>query len=670
MIHLQTPDLARGMLRKDIAQSGLAGLEKGIAHIPSLYGDARDLASRLGQTVAAYGLEKSGQLPAGKTAAELLADANRPMPQVDQNADPSLLGRVARAADNFAMPNSTQVDQAVQSVAGPYHQPQTTAGRYADTIGQFMPLAAAGGAPLRFGVLPAVASEAAGQATAGTPWEGGARAVAPILAGAGASFATGPGVEQTMLANAARGVDAPTMQAAQQIMQHAAQRGIRLTSAEAIQQATGGATQMGRIQRLVEGTREGGAIMAPAMAERPGQVTGAVNDTLDRIAAATTQPSVVGMQGQEAATGAIERVRNRINDAARPFYKAAEAQTIDPHDFSAIGNSPAFQASLARLRANPVLAPQYAHLPDNSIGVVDAVTKDMRARGQALSNAANPGFQPQEAASYGSAVGDARDIARDPARGGSGDYDTALQLQRAGRQQFLDPLQAGPLGTMSQTPAVRAQTAALFPSAPLEGAADETAQAIGHLNQQNPAIAPALARQHLASTLSEAGQANIPGENQWAGAKFAAQVAGNPLQRETLNAGLAALPNGAAAAPDVQGLLTALEATGKRQAPGSLTAFNAEDLRNLSEPGSAAALGQALMTLSPGAIWGKASDALARARLGSRSEALAQALLADPGHAFGILSDAQRVAPVGRVQRDLAAALLAGRSGAVSQTPQ
>ncbi|SFK79027.1 hypothetical protein [Methylocapsa palsarum] len=653
---------------KDIAQSGLTGLGKGIAHIPSLIGDARDLLSNLSQGLAAYGLEHTGQLPPGKTAADLLADVNKPVPPVDANADPSLLGRVARAADSFAMPNSAQIDRVVQGVTGPYHQPQTEAGLYADAVGQFLPLAAAGGSPLRFGVIPGVASEAAGQATAGTPYEGAARAIAPVLAGGAASFATGPSVEQSMLANATRGVDPQTMQAAQQIMESAAQRGIRLTSAEAIQQPSGGATQMGRVQRLVEGTREGGEIMAPAMAARPGQVAGAVNDTLDRIAPATTQPSVLGMQGQEAAGNAIEGVNGQINQASRPYYQAAETQQIDPHDFAPIATNPAFQASLNRLRANPVLAPQYAHLPDNSIGVIDAVTKDMRARGQALSNAANPGFQPQEAATYGGGARDARDIARDPARGGSGDYDAALQLQRAGRQQFLDPLQAGPLGTMSQTPAVRAQTAALFPSAPLEGAADETSQAIGHLNQQNPAIASALARQHLATAFSEASQNNIPGDNQWGGAKFAAQIAGNPLQRETLNAGLTALPNGAAVAPDVHDLLTALEATGKRQAPGSLTAFNAEDLKNLSEPGSAAALGQALMTLSPGAIWGKASDALTRARLGSRSSALANALLANPEEAFAAIGAAQRAAPVGRAERDLAAALLAGRTGSISQS--
>lgn len=57
-----------------------------------------------------------------------------------------------------------------------------TAGQYASTIGEFLPGAMGGGVgtALRFGVAPAVASEAAGQATEGTAFEPYARAAAAI----------------------------------------------------------------------------------------------------------------------------------------------------------------------------------------------------------------------------------------------------------------------------------------------------------------------------------------------------------------------------------------------------------------------------------------------------------------------------------------------------------
>lgn len=66
------------------------------------------------------------------------------------------------------------------------YQPQTTAGDYAGTVGEFLPGAAIGGANvanlLRFGVLPGVASEGAGQLTEGTSIEPYARVAAALAA--------------------------------------------------------------------------------------------------------------------------------------------------------------------------------------------------------------------------------------------------------------------------------------------------------------------------------------------------------------------------------------------------------------------------------------------------------------------------------------------------------
>jgi hypothetical protein len=66
--------------------------------------------------------------------------------------------------------------------ASEYRAPGT-AGKYAATIGEFLPGAISGpGTMLRYGVVPGVASEAAGQATEGTAVEPYARVVAPIVA--------------------------------------------------------------------------------------------------------------------------------------------------------------------------------------------------------------------------------------------------------------------------------------------------------------------------------------------------------------------------------------------------------------------------------------------------------------------------------------------------------
>lgn len=64
-------------------------------------------------------------------------------------------------------------------------EPQTTAGEYAQTVGEFLPGSLLGGGNLagsamRYGVLPGLASEAAGQATEGTEYEQMARIAAAI----------------------------------------------------------------------------------------------------------------------------------------------------------------------------------------------------------------------------------------------------------------------------------------------------------------------------------------------------------------------------------------------------------------------------------------------------------------------------------------------------------
>ena len=85
-------------------------------------------------------------------------------------------------------PTSEAIKQQVEGVTGEFYKPQTTAGEYARTIGQFAPNALAPGSlPVRAGVnvlAPALASEAAGQYMKGSPNEGVSR-VAAALAGGG-----------------------------------------------------------------------------------------------------------------------------------------------------------------------------------------------------------------------------------------------------------------------------------------------------------------------------------------------------------------------------------------------------------------------------------------------------------------------------------------------------
>ena len=119
-----------------------------------------------------------------------------------------LSGGVQKAADYFApgsgasagtfffkgmpdfvqgAPTSSQLRQQAESVTGSFYQPKTTAGEYARTIGEFAPGALVPGGGLlgntvRYVVVPALASETAGQFAKGTVAEPWARAAAGLVA--------------------------------------------------------------------------------------------------------------------------------------------------------------------------------------------------------------------------------------------------------------------------------------------------------------------------------------------------------------------------------------------------------------------------------------------------------------------------------------------------------
>jgi hypothetical protein len=73
----------------------------------------------------------------------------------------------------LAGPTSSQIQSKVESYSGPFYQPETIIGDYAQTAGEFvpgallMPEGSLAANALRYGLLPALSSETAGQLTQG-----------------------------------------------------------------------------------------------------------------------------------------------------------------------------------------------------------------------------------------------------------------------------------------------------------------------------------------------------------------------------------------------------------------------------------------------------------------------------------------------------------------------
>ena len=158
----------------DLVKSGGVGLGRGAIQIAGLGGDIRDAISGGVQRAADY--LAPGYAPnIGAKTSKYLAS--------------SLVPHLLRPL--FAGPNSSQAQKAVESITGPFYQSKTVPGDYAQTVGEFLPgamLVPEGSLAmraLRYGLVPALSSETAGQLSKGTDAEPWARFAATIVGGPG-----------------------------------------------------------------------------------------------------------------------------------------------------------------------------------------------------------------------------------------------------------------------------------------------------------------------------------------------------------------------------------------------------------------------------------------------------------------------------------------------------
>jgi hypothetical protein len=140
----------------DFFKSAGVGLAQGAIGLAGLPGDLSELGAR--------GLDRAVQGIGSMTGIDVGA------PRPDQ---PTRFG-------------SQDIQGAVEGVTGEFYEPQTTAGEYARTVGEFAPgaLAGPGGVATRAmtqAVVPGLLSEAAGQATKGEEMEPYARAGGAVL---------------------------------------------------------------------------------------------------------------------------------------------------------------------------------------------------------------------------------------------------------------------------------------------------------------------------------------------------------------------------------------------------------------------------------------------------------------------------------------------------------
>ncbi len=288
----QPSTLARaGAVAADVANSAGAGIIRGAAGLIDLPQNLYGLAEKV-TGATARGLGRAVGLT----------------PNSDLGIDTRSTSSIPSPAD-LPKPGEMAI-HGLEAVTEPLYKPKTTAGEYAGTIAEFVPGAGAAKA-LEAGatagakaiaknvVVPAVASETAGQATKGTELEPWARLAGGVGAGLGVAATGRAGVAERAFDRSAGKISPEEVGRVQSLVDDAKGRGVDLTWPEALQQVVG-PRRMGDLLRVVEGQGK----LQDFFAARPDQIRGAGEAGLDVIAPAST-PAQVGDAAQAAARSAV-----------------------------------------------------------------------------------------------------------------------------------------------------------------------------------------------------------------------------------------------------------------------------------------------------------------------------------------------------------------------------
>ena len=162
----------------DVARAGPIGLAKGAISVAGMPGNMQSmgnsLVDRIMLGVAHKGMDWSGYGPQAGTP--------------DRAKFDELWNAIGSGSN---VPTSSDIQGTIEKATGPFYKPQTGAGKYAETIGEFVPSAAVGGGGLLARtanvVVPAVTSETAGQLSEGTKFEPLMRFLGGLFGNAGAA---------------------------------------------------------------------------------------------------------------------------------------------------------------------------------------------------------------------------------------------------------------------------------------------------------------------------------------------------------------------------------------------------------------------------------------------------------------------------------------------------
>ncbi|MEN3229180.1 hypothetical protein PUR21_16305 [Methylorubrum rhodesianum] len=312
----------------DVVQSAGAGIIRGAASLPDLP-----------QTVLGLAEAGIGYLTDKVAKGARALTGKEPLSEAEIAAARAAVKGGLPSPSELPMPGQTAIG-ALEAATGKLYEPQTTAGEYARTVAEFVP---GGGKSIataaRNALLPAVASETAGQLSEGTAAEPVARLVGGVAGGAAQAFTRRPGTAERLFDAGAGKISADEVTAVRSLVDDAAARGVSLTWAEALQQVVG-PRRLGDLQRVVEG--QGG--LSEFFAARPGQIDAAGQAGLDAIAPASPSSARSGEAVQSAARSAVAATPEgqaviRATQAAGPRVSPDQAGQVIQREMRGVADA-------------------------------------------------------------------------------------------------------------------------------------------------------------------------------------------------------------------------------------------------------------------------------------------------------------------------------------------
>lgn len=557
----------------DVGKAALYAPAKAAVGIAGLPGDARDLAGLAKSKLSQY-------LPDWLNTADRAVNAVNPLNQFVR-----------------VLPTSGELRGAAERVTGPWYDPQTRAGKVADTAIQTATTMGRNlvTAPLRSGLLTTgitAGTEGAGALTDDNPW---ARAAGGVFGGGiPALFNAMKSRAGTVAKDAIGDLSPQQIQDAIQTQSLAQRLGIPLMGTESLDRGH-------QLASAVYAHPSGNQTIENFLRARPAQVSNAVDTGLLAQTGPRATPSANAARAQSTAEDVISGLEKDRTNLVAPDYMMAKREFVNPKDV-ALARADLQAAALAapesqRSQFTPFITDLAAPNASNA-SVLDQIYKQARDAANLPINASTADKQAAAAARIAAPTLE-RLTQQSPSlvRG--------RQQYRDFTQNEIEPVTSGPVGVVAGRSGFDPSAPSAVPRVTATVADANTArpetirELYTNLNRQDRQAFPGIVQTHIENQLNTALGDIRSGANPTAGAKFRQAIAGTPQERANFDEMMRGVARAQGVNPDavVRGannLLDVLDRTGRTPGIGSPTATRGEVNREMGKT----LLGDTLSTIS------------------------------------------------------------------------